>query len=168
MDNPPPPPPAPVFRSFKARALSGLTAEERQELLADAGILGLAHDDDPFWVVQAIATQLKNLMAETRADAAAALGLAADTLAEARTVAKALRPASDVAAEYIRATVKSVQDDLTSKSAGAIEKALRVEYRRHLDSQETKKPIRAVVVIAAFVCGLVVDHTGVLQAIFAS
>lgn len=135
MDNAPLPP-LPSFASDKARALAGLTPEERQDLLAAAGALGLANDHDPFWINQAFLTQLKTLLAAARSDMAETREIATDAMAEARAVAKQLRPSADLAAQHIKSTVETVQANLTDKTAAAIAKVIAVEVRRRLQDRE--------------------------------
>jgi hypothetical protein len=168
MDGLPPTPTAPVFASFKARAIAGLTDEERQELLASAGMLGLAHDDDPFWALQATVTQLKTLMAHTRADTAAAMGLAEEAVEEARKVARALKPTSEAASGYIEQTVKGVKDELITKAASEIGRQMRIAYNAHLEKPLHQQPRggKIVLVVLGAVIGAIVDKSGLLPALF--
>ena len=134
-------PPLPSFTSDKARALAGLTPEERQELLAAAGALGISHDHDPFWITQALYDQLKTLLHAARADMAETREIATDAMGEARAVAKQLRPSADLAAQHIKSTVETVQANLTDKAAASIAKAIAVEVRRQLQDREAGEVI---------------------------
>lgn len=155
-------PSLPAFASYKARALAGLTDAERHDLLAAAGALGLADDNDPFWIYQASVTQLGTLLAQTRADAAAAL-------ADARAVAKQLKPTQEIADEIIKRTVAAGWDKLAADASAEIGRRLAAEARRRMDEGAHRASLRAEIggmvtvtigIVLAFVLGVALGRGG--------
>lgn len=139
--------------TYKSRALAGLSAQEQQDLLAAAGLMGLSSPDDPFWIYAAIVTESKALIAEVKRDSSESRDATKKLLLEASRVSSALQPAADVAVSHIRATVDAALSNLTQAAAAEIGKRVSIEAAKIADKKS--KSGRSIYRAVGFAAGSV-------------